>query len=282
MTGGYTVWIGHRIRRMKRRVVALVMLTEHTYGGKGGKEKKAHVLATLYENTPSPPLPGWAWKWLFRRMAGGWVDKICTVLNIVTDHRGFGDVLADPGDILHLLALPGKTLEGAQDILVETKQMTVDERIAELMRRCGIEKGAPPLPDEAAESLAVHRNYFKRSEFACTCGCGANEVKEELIGTLNVIREALGVPVIVASGTRCEKRNAKAGGGADGGHMTGDAADIHASGKDADAVWYTVRALWEQGRLPHLAGLGRYNTFTHVDIAPGKAVLREWDERRRK
>jgi hypothetical protein len=127
------------------------------------------------------------------------------------------------------------------------------------------------------------RNYFQPGEFVCKCGCGTNKVRQGLIDTLNVIREKLGAPVVVTSGTRCVKHNKAVGGVSNSNHLSGDAADIQARGIAPSAVWQTIRTLWQNGNLPDLAGLGRYDTFCHVDIAPRVAGrLREWDERKKR
>jgi uncharacterized protein YcbK (DUF882 family) len=121
-------------------------------------------------------------------------------------------------------------------------------------------------------------NYFNVNEFACKCGCGTNKVKSALIDTLNIIRGTVGVPVTVTSGTRCPTHNKKVGGVANSNHLSGDAADIQAKGVSPADVRAVIRKLWEQGKLPELAGLGAYKTFTHVDIAPKvKGRLRTWN-----
>jgi uncharacterized protein YcbK (DUF882 family) len=131
----------------------------------------------------------------------------------------------------------------------------------------------------AAASVLPVRSYFQTGEFACKCGCGTNKVKQGLIDTLNVIRSTLDVPVNVTSGTRCAKRNKEAGGVSNSNHLSGEAADIQAKGISPEEVRRVIRSLWSSGRLPYLAGLGSYPTFTHVDIAPKVAGrLRTWTE----
>jgi hypothetical protein len=136
------------------------------------------------------------------------------------------------------------------------------------------------LPPAAKPSTSVNTgwNYFNVNEFVCKCGCGTNKVKSALIDTLNIIRGAVGAPITVTSGTRCPAHNKHVGGVADSNHLTGDAADIQAKGVAPADVRGVIRKLWEQGKLPELAGLGAYKTFTHVDIAPKvKGRLRTWN-----
>ena len=123
-------------------------------------------------------------------------------------------------------------------------------------------------------------NYFNDREFACKCGCGFCQPDRRLIDTLNTIRETLGRPINITSGCRCKTHNKRVGGVTNSNHTHGTAADIQCKGVSAFEVWSTVKQLCGMGKLPHLAGLGIYNTFVHVDVAPKKPDgLREWDER---
>ena len=51
-------------------------------------------------------------------------------------------------------------------------------------------------------------NNFNVLEFSCKCGCGFNIIDQRIIDMAQTIRDALGVPVKVNSGCRCEKHNA--------------------------------------------------------------------------
>jgi uncharacterized protein YcbK (DUF882 family) len=154
---------------------------------------------------------------------------------------------------------------------------------------------ARPVSNKAIEAAGqIPQNYFKQSELSCKCGCEFRWPVPRLIYTLNSIRESLGRKVIVNSGCRCTEHNVKMGGVADasgkrirgalGGakdsnHTHGTAADIRCPGVSANDLWIHVRALWANGELPYLAGLGKYKTFIHVDVAPVvKDRLREWEE----
>jgi uncharacterized protein YcbK (DUF882 family) len=131
---------------------------------------------------------------------------------------------------------------------------------------------------DTSKAAASAWNYFNAREFVCKCGCGTNKVKSALIDTLNVIRGTAGVPITVTSGTRCPTHNKKVGGVSNSNHLSGDAADIQAQGVSPEKLRGIIQNLWEQGKLPELAGLGAYKTFTHVDIAPKvKGRLRTWN-----
>ena len=89
-----------------------------------------------------------------------------------------------------------------------------------------------------------------------------------------VIREALGVPVHVNSGCRCEKHNAKVGGVKGSNHTKGLAADLSCS-KGAKAMFDTVRKLHAEGKLPALDYCIRYKTFIHIDCGGKRNSLWE-------
>ena len=146
-------------------------------------------------------------------------------------------------------------------------------------------------------------NYFTDEETTCKCGCGFNKPDPRLLATMNEIREACKSAVDTTSVCRCQRNNARAGGvvavkiykpgtktldlnkyprGVRGGqgdsnHTHGTAADIKCRKIGVDALWKLIKKMKTEGRLPYLAGLGRYDTFVHVDIAPVvPGRLREW------
>ena len=46
--------------------------------------------------------------------------------------------------------------------------------------------------------------YFKKSEFACKCGCGTNKIDSEFTEMMDKARGISGVPYSINSGYRCE------------------------------------------------------------------------------
>ena len=102
--------------------------------------------------------------------------------------------------------------------------------------------------------------WFKRSEFACRCGCGFDTADVELIHILNKLRAHYGVPIAIYSGARCADHNRKVGGAKNSQHLLGRAADISVHGQDPRSVAATLRA-WYPSRY----GIGTYPTFTHID-----------------
>ncbi|ECG7849556.1 serine/threonine protein kinase [Salmonella enterica] len=109
--------------------------------------------------------------------------------------------------------------------------------------------------------------YFSRREFECKCGkCGQDTVDAELLAILEDVREHFGKPVIINSANRCPTHNKRVGGAANSTHVKGLAADIRV--KD---VAPSVVHQYLTGKYPDSYGIGKYNTFTHIDVRRGKS-----------
>lgn len=98
---------------------------------------------------------------------------------------------------------------------------------------------------------------FHLSEYECRCGCGETLVDGDHIQKLQKFREKIGKPVRINSAYRCPAYNAKIGGASDSRHMYGDATDITADGIPPSVVYANADNIFD--------GVGKYNTFTHVD-----------------
>ncbi|SHI09889.1 Peptidase M15 [Pantoea sesami] len=110
---------------------------------------------------------------------------------------------------------------------------------------------------------------FSRSEFACRCGCGFDDISSELIVVLEGVRLHFGSPVKITSGCRCEKHNASVGGAPKSQHVQGIAADIVVAGISSDRV-----ADYLELQFPERYGVGRYSRWTHIDVRHEKARWR--------
>jgi len=111
-----------------------------------------------------------------------------------------------------------------------------------------------------------NKNYFTREEMACKCGCEQDTIDGELLDVLNRIRRWAKKPVTVTSGNRCFNYNIRIGGSRNSQHVKSRAADIQVEGKTPEQV-----ADYIQKWYPDSLGLGRYETFTHVDTRKHKA-----------
>ncbi|SUW63282.1 Peptidase M15 [Buttiauxella agrestis] len=102
--------------------------------------------------------------------------------------------------------------------------------------------------------------HFNRSEFACKCGCGFSAVDKELNAVLEDVRTHFNSPLVIDCACRCPSHNADVGGVADSQHVYGMAADIKVNGVSPDDVASYIEKAHPNG------GVGRYDTFTHVDV----------------
>tara|TARA_R110000796_G_scaffold14463_5_gene47345 strand:+ start:1245 stop:1598 length:354 start_codon:yes stop_codon:yes gene_type:complete len=113
--------------------------------------------------------------------------------------------------------------------------------------------------------------YFKISEFDSPdeAGSGKN-MSLEILSMLDVARKKFGKPIIINSGYRTIKHNAKVGGKAGSSHLEGLAADI--SCKNSLDRFKLEGILKEVG----FNRIGVARTFIHVDIDKNKTPNVMW------
>jgi uncharacterized protein YcbK (DUF882 family) len=108
---------------------------------------------------------------------------------------------------------------------------------------------------------------ISRHEVACKCQCGLDSMDFETImvvqDTCDFFALKLGLPrvhVTINSGCRCEAHNAKIGGAENSQHPKCRAIDLKIlEVSPADVYDYLVK------RYPVQYGIGKYNSFTHID-----------------
>jgi zinc D-Ala-D-Ala carboxypeptidase len=110
---------------------------------------------------------------------------------------------------------------------------------------------------------------FTPGEIACPC-CGAIQVDEGALDKLQETRQRLGKPLRINSAYRCPKHNAKVKGSPKSQHLQGKAFDVSLS-------TVTPLELLKAAKLAGFSGVGRYNSFIHLDTGPTRA----WDKRTR-
>jgi uncharacterized protein YcbK (DUF882 family) len=119
---------------------------------------------------------------------------------------------------------------------------------------------------------------FSSHEFACHCGCGfgdlPGDVSPVLVAELQRLRDALGKPITIVSGCRCQRHNTAVGSSETSQHRLGTAADIQVAGMTPAEVRAAV-LLHCPGFVA--GGIGLYDTFLHCDVRRHAA---RWDERR--
>ncbi len=106
---------------------------------------------------------------------------------------------------------------------------------------------------------------FTLAEFACR-GDGSVKIDPELVRKLQQLRDRVGKPVVITSGYRTPAYNKTVGGAAQSQHLYGKAADIIVEGMSPATVANHAEAVG-------FGGIGRYSTFTHVDV---RAIKARW------
>ncbi len=128
------------------------------------------------------------------------------------------------------------------------------------------------------EGNNLDSKYFNIDEFKCKhCNkIPENMPPEELIKTLENIREHFNKPVIINSGYRCPEHNAKVGGAKASRHIVGDAVDIRVKDvKTIDVYNYVINTFNDKP-----FGIAKkiiqdpFRGFVHIDTRGKKA---RWD-----
>lgn len=113
---------------------------------------------------------------------------------------------------------------------------------------------------------------FSVKEFECKCGkCPETPIDLDHVQRLQQLRDNLGRSITINSAYRCPDHNTAVGGEKNSQHMKGNATDIAVKGMSPDEVADACEKLFD--------GLGRYDTFTHVDSRGKKS---RWDLRTKK
>ena len=98
---------------------------------------------------------------------------------------------------------------------------------------------------------------FSRSEFACKCGCGADDISMVLVHRLQAIRDVLGEPMYINSGVRCKEHNAAVGGDSDSEHIPNE-----------DGVGEGADIKCDNSRLRHNLLYYTHEKFVRVGVGP--------------
>ena len=103
--------------------------------------------------------------------------------------------------------------------------------------------------------------YFKKSEWACKCGCGLDNVNHTLVTVAERTRKYFNAPITISSGLRCPTRNAQAGGVSNSRHLTGKAMDFCVRGKSAAQVLAYVQ---KQPEIRYAYAINE--SYVHMDV----------------
>lgn len=110
---------------------------------------------------------------------------------------------------------------------------------------------------------------FRVREFRCQDGTDPIFIDLDLVDILQKVRDHFGKAVTITSAFRTASHNKKVGGATYSQHLYGTAADIKVSGVTASAVADFAEIL-----MPSTGGVGRYSTFTHVDV---RSIKSRWN-----
>jgi uncharacterized protein YcbK (DUF882 family) len=123
------------------------------------------------------------------------------------------------------------------------------------------------------ESNQLTKN-FNSTEWDCSCkdaGCVQTVIDLDHVEKLQAKRDKWGKSVKINSGYRCPAHNAAEGGATKSRHLVSDATDIVVSGMTVEEV---------ASDCEDFQGVGRYDTFTHIDSRPGNKA--RWNFRKNK
>lgn len=100
------------------------------------------------------------------------------------------------------------------------------------------------------------------------------QIRSLVRDVLQPLRSALGVEIKIVSGYRCKAHNTRCGGARDSQHMLGNAADIQVVGIAPWCIYWILDPHMKNVNKHGPGGLGKYRSFTHVDIRPTNRAVR--------
>jgi len=110
---------------------------------------------------------------------------------------------------------------------------------------------------------------FNRSEFACKCGCGKDDIKDELAIKVQKVRDLIDRPISINSGIRCVAHNAANNSKTTSSHIDGWAADLGYTGsKERHSLLAAIMQVFDR--------VGIAKTFIHVDVDANKTAGVVW------
>ena len=110
---------------------------------------------------------------------------------------------------------------------------------------------------------------LNRVEFECKCGCGKDDIKDDLAVKVQLVRDLIKRPIRINSGIRCAQHNANTKAKPTSSHVDGWAADLGYSGS-AERYELLKAAMEVFDRV------GIAKTFIHVDVDPNKSPRVVW------
>ena len=100
---------------------------------------------------------------------------------------------------------------------------------------------------------------FNREEYACKCGCGQDNIKNELAASVQLVRDKLKRGIVITSGIRCEAHNTAIKATPSSSHIDGFAADLAYNGSaERYQLLNAVMQVFDR--------VGIAKNFIHVDV----------------
>tara|TARA_B100000470_G_scaffold9047_1_gene6297 strand:+ start:452 stop:814 length:363 start_codon:yes stop_codon:yes gene_type:complete len=110
---------------------------------------------------------------------------------------------------------------------------------------------------------------FNRAEYACKCGCGKDNVKDELALKVQQVRDIVQRSIRINSGVRCPDHNATIKATLTSSHIGGWAADLGYTG--SGERYQLLNAAFQV-----FDRVGIAKTFIHVDVDANKTAGVVW------
>ena len=107
--------------------------------------------------------------------------------------------------------------------------------------------------------------HFNSCEWECRCGCDRVLIDLDHVRKLEKERVTYDKPIHIVSGYRCPAHNKAVGGAEKSQHLIGTATDVIIRGVSPVNLYDR----WDY--LGTFNGIGKYNSFTHVDSREGTA-----------
>ena len=110
---------------------------------------------------------------------------------------------------------------------------------------------------------------FNREEYACKCGCGRDNIKDELAASVQLVRDKIKRGIVITSGIRCEAHNTTIKATPSSSHIDGWAADLAYNGSaERYQLLNAVMQVFDR--------VGIAKTFIHVDVDSTKSPGVVW------
>ena len=110
---------------------------------------------------------------------------------------------------------------------------------------------------------------FDREEYACKCGCGRDDIKDDLAIKVQMVRNIIKRGIVISSGIRCARHNGNIGASETSSHIGGWAAALGYKG--SGERYQLLNAAFQ---IFDRVGIAK--NFIHVDVDANKTAGVVW------